>query len=66
MGPYSSTQLDLFPTTDFRTTNKWSTPNININESPKFPKSRMNSIEDRGSDDGRSFKSGFTGRQNNY
>jgi hypothetical protein len=34
------------------------------NESPKFPNSRNNThIDDRGSEDGRSYKSGFT-RQN--
>lgn len=66
--PFSSTQLDFQNSIpDFKRTEKWSTPNIdfiNQNESPRFPKSRMNSLEDKGSEDGRSYKSGFTGQRN--
>lgn len=69
MQPFSSTQLDFVsPAMDFKRTEKWSTPNIEFSkthESPRFPKSRMNSLEDRGSDDGRSYKSGLTGQKNN-
>ena len=72
--PHSSTHLDLYQSSnDFkRTTEKWSTPNIDINpiqsyknESPRFPRSRKESIEDR-SEDARSFKSGAPGRQHQF
>jgi len=67
--PYSSSFLDPPPPPfDLKKTEKWSTPNIDghnfHHDSPKFPNSRMNSmVDDKGSEDGRSYKSGFT-RQN--
>lgn len=69
MQPYSSSFLDPNPPAfDFKKTEKWSTSNLEMHnihhESPKFPNSRMNSLMDeKASEDGRSYKSGFT-RQN--
>lgn len=71
MQPYSSTYLDPSPNNmDFKKTEKWSTPNIEIDQvmqSPKFPLGKHTSImDDRISEDARSYKSGFAGRQNNF
>ena len=51
MQPYSSSYLDPNPNPyDFKKTEKWSTPNIEIhktyNESPKFLNSRLNTLID--------------------
>lgn len=54
---------------DFKKTEKWSTQHIDLEpnfQSPKFPLGKHTSIMDDRSEDGRSYKSGFTGRQNNF
>jgi len=69
MQPYSSTFLEpnIHNNMDFKKTEKWSTPNIDLDsylQSPKFPLGKHTSImDDKISEDGRSYKSGFTGKQ---
>lgn len=53
---------------DFKKTEKWSTPNIGFDslmQSPKFPNNKnYSNVDDKNSEDNRSYKSGATGRQN--
>ena len=72
MQPYSSTFLEpnINNNMDFKRTEKWSTSNIELDpymQSPKFPLGKHTSImDDKISEDGRSYKSGFTGKHQAY
>jgi hypothetical protein len=72
MQPYSSTFLEpnINNNMDFKRTEKWSTPNIELDpymQSPKFPLGKHTSImDDKISEDGRSYKSGITGKHQAY